>query len=297
MCRSGILRFWGEPMNNRKIVGIAAIAAILFYARKSYAVGTGGAPVPYTGPIDNSWYGAGGYHDPVYTENDLPPVVYDVSMDDIPREDSYGYHDPVYTEFDLPPVGLSNLTDNTGDLSDGRSNPEVDFMTEQQRVNAFLYVLRSCEHIFPDNVVNGAAYNTFFGGSTFNDMSNHPVNTGEKSGIRLPRQMCINAGIKDGVCVSTAAGAYQFTVGTWNNIRARAPRLPDFSPASQDAAAVRLLQEIGAYPKIVAGDFAGAVQVAGKRWASLPGAIGKQGQKSNAFVLARYQEGLTQGVA
>jgi len=204
-----------------------------------------------------------------------------------------GYHDPVYTENDsmLPTLGNLFYLDASGFTNDGRSNPNVDIMTEFARVNAFLYMIRACEHVFPTDT----AYTTFYGGSQFQDMSDHPVITGEKVGVRLTPEMCRNAGITSGVCVSTAAGAYQFTRPTWEGLRKASKygeRLVDFSPMNQDSAAVRLLMEIGAYPLIVAGDFTGALYAAGKRWASLPGAIGKQGQKSNDYVLARYNEGL-----
>lgn len=162
-----------------------------------------------------------------------------------------------------------------------------------QSVRAFLYVIRSCENTFPD--VGGISYRTFYGGSLFTNMADHPVNTGEKKGIPLPAQVCRNAGIASGVCVSTAAGAYQFTVGTWNSLRKSRgvdPALSDFTGASQDIAAIRLLMDIGAYRKIALGDFAGAIAIAGARWASLPGATGHQGQKPMSYVEARYTEGL-----
>ena len=162
---------------------------------------------------------------------------------------------------------------------------------------AFQYMLRSCEHRFPDDVVNDAAYSIFYGGSRFSDLSDHPVNTGEKAGVPLPPHMCVAAGYASGVCVSTAAGAYQFTRPTWNGLRAAGawgPRLPDFSKESQDEAAIRLLGQIGALPLIDAGDFEGAIVRASKRWASLPGSTAKQGGHSLDYALARITESTQQ---
>ncbi len=158
------------------------------------------------------------------------------------------------------------------------------------RVGAFLYMIRCSEHVFPRDIVDDMCYWIFFGGSYFEDQSDHPVITGEKRGVPLSAATCRAAGFASGNCVSTAAGAYQIIVPTWRNIRAQSPALPDFSPASQDEAAIRLLRQCGAYPFIVAGDIATAIRKASKLWASLPGSTAQQNPKSEAFALARYNE-------
>ena len=158
-----------------------------------------------------------------------------------------------------------------------------------KRVDAFLYAIRASEHLAKD-VVSGAAYNTYYGGSTFTNMADHPVNTGEKVGVPLPREWCIRLGYSGGKCVSTAAGAYQFTRPTWNELREMSPRLPDFGQASQDEAARRLLAKIGALPLIERGDYAQAVRIASSRWASLPDSTAGQGGRSPEFVLAKINE-------
>jgi muramidase (phage lysozyme) len=68
---------------------------------------------------------------------------------------------------------------------------------------------------------------------------------------------------------SSAAGAYQFNVATWDEQRRRTP-VPDFSPSSQDIMALGLLDHDGALQYIDVGDFDTAMRVASKRWASLP---------------------------
>ena len=182
-------------------------------------------------------------------------------------------------------------------LIDNLSSPNIDMpdiSDPERNLRAFLYMLRSAEHRFPDDVENDNAYQVFFGGSYFNNISDHPVLTGEKRGVPLPDGVCQRAGYKSG-CVSTAAGAYQLTKPTWQGLRSIPPRLPDFSPSSQDEAARRLLDQIGALPYIERGDFATAIRIAGQRWASLPGARGGQKQRSPAFAQARIDEDLMRG--
>lgn len=161
--------------------------------------------------------------------------------------------------------------------------------TPQQNVAAFLHMIQSSEHVYPRDVENQAAYSTFYGGSTFSNFADHPVNTGEKVGVKLSAAQCKASGLKPG-CVSTAAGAYQFIKPTWDRIRAISPRLYDFSPDSQDTAAVRLLNQIGALSLIEAGDIAGAVAKASKTWASLPGSKAQQNPRQMAFIIDRFNE-------
>lgn len=176
------------------------------------------------------------------------------------------------------------------DTSTINTDPTI---TPEQKLAAFLYMIRSSEHIFPRDVTSGDDYFIFYSGTRFTDSSDHPVLTGEMQGVPLPPEVCINAGFANGVCVSTAAGAYQITVPTWREIRNyNGPEIPDFSPDSQDEAARRILEKIGALPLIYSGDLARAITIAGQRWASLPGARAKQNQRSADFVIARYNEGL-----
>lgn len=99
-------------------------------------------------------------------------------------------------------------------------------------------------------------YNVIVGGELFNGYAAHP----QKS-IWLPRYSVY----------STAAGRYQFLKGTWGNLQTML-HLPNFSPVSQDLAAVELIRGRGALADVKAGRFAVAVQKCAKEWASLPGA-------------------------
>lgn len=163
-------------------------------------------------------------------------------------------------------------------------------LTGADPLDSFLYVIRSAEHNALD-VASGAAYQTVYGGGRFFDLSGHPSVTGEWPGQPLSADTCRAAGIASGNCRSTAAGAYQFNVPTWSEVRTwGGPELLSFSVEDQDEGARRLLRKIGATDAIYSGDIAGAVRIAGQRWASLPGARGGQGQRTMAFVMDRFNE-------
>ena len=157
-------------------------------------------------------------------------------------------------------------------------------------IKAFLFTIRASEHRYPNDVTNDAAYHIFYGGKRFYDMSDHPVLTGELKAVPLPNNICAASGLGPG-CVSSAAGAYQFIKATWVRLRDKM-QLPDFSPASQDLAAVQLLDDIGALKLVQAGDIEGALAKASKVWASLPGSRAQQNPRTLQYALDRFQEGL-----
>lgn len=112
----------------------------------------------------------------------------------------------------------------------------------------------------------GAGYNTLVGGRAFNndisDLSAHPNIVGMRT--------------KDGP--STAAGRYQITGTTWRGV-AKKLGLKDFSPKSQDDAAVELLRQRGALGDVLTGDSEAAAKKLGQEWQSLPsGASPNQGK-------------------
>ena len=79
--------------------------------------------------------------------------------------------------------------------------------------------------------VESPGYDVMYGGSQFTDYSRHP-------NIRHRITSGPNAGQ-----FSTAAGRYQFIYGTWTMLQRMYPdQLPDFSPASQDRAALLYAQ-------------------------------------------------------
>jgi muramidase (phage lysozyme) len=117
----------------------------------------------------------------------------------------------------------------------------------------------------------GADYNTLVGGGRFDDFSRHP---------RL--LIDVRPGLQ-----STAAGRYQFLARTWDALAARL-NLPDFSPASQDLAAIELIREKNALRDVQAGRIAIAIEKVRKVWASLPGAGYNQPERSFTKLQAAY---------
>ena len=92
-----------------------------------------------------------------------------------------------------------------------------------------------------------------------------------------------NLGIK-----STAAGRYQFLARTWDGLVAEL-LLTDFAPVSQDRACIQLLRECRAYTQIVGGNIEGAISLARRTWASLPGAGYGQPEHSMSDLLSVFQ--------
>lgn len=161
----------------------------------------------------------------------------------------------------------------------------VDDSTAARNVGAFLAMLRQAEgtagQADPYRVTYGYRH-------VINSLADHPTETGEWPGLRLDDRMCALAGFGPG-CKSTAAGAYQIIRPTWARLRDRLG-LPDFTPASQDAAAVELLRQRGALAAVEAGDVERAVHIARHEWASLPGNTAQQGQRPIATLAGWFAQ-------
>jgi muramidase (phage lysozyme) len=118
----------------------------------------------------------------------------------------------------------------------------------------------------------GDRYDIIFGYQYFTSYANHPR-----------RLVCSN-----GYC-SDAAGRYQFLSTTWDGIRAG---LPDFGPASQDQAALRLIRQRGVND--VDGidtysELSTAIVKLNLEWASLPGSPYGQPTKSMASLWETFR--------
>ena len=121
-------------------------------------------------------------------------------------------------------------------------------------------------------------YNTMFGGTKFDDLSVHPNK-------KVPFTQT------DGKeNLSSAAGRYQFINPTWQDV-SKQLGLTDFSPESQDAAAVFLMQRAGALDDIMAGNDEAAMNKLGSTWASLPSSNYPQPKRSEEEFMAMVNGG------
>lgn len=80
---------------------------------------------------------------------------------------------------------------------------------------------------------------------------------------------------------STAAGRYQIIKKTWDGV-SRQYGIKDFSPMSQDLAAIGLMVNSGVMPLILKGDIRGAASRLGGVWASLPSSRYNQAKRSDS---------------
>lgn len=127
-----------------------------------------------------------------------------------------------------------------------------------------------------EGTLNDLGYRTMFGYRYFDSYVDHPRQYfpfTDQTGRKL---------------LSSASGRYQIIVKTWDVLRARLA-LPDFSPASQDAAAVELIRERGALQDAYAGRISAVASKCRMVWASLPGSNVAQPTRSLAAVVAAYQ--------
>lgn len=117
---------------------------------------------------------------------------------------------------------------------------------------------------------------------TVRDYRDHPSVTGEWDGEPLDNLGPRYAGQK-----STAAGRYQIIKPTW--LRAKAALgLPDFSPASQDRAALWLIQQRNALDDVCAGRIGAACGKCAREWASFPASTAGQPTHRLDHLLARF---------
>lgn len=133
-------------------------------------------------------------------------------------------------------------------------------LVDHPQVQAILRVIRQGESSQGDG-----AYNMIVGGGRFYDFTDHP---------RIFKQI--------GGARTSAAGAYQITATTWDETRDRMG-LPDFSPRSQDIAALGRIAYRGALNDVLAGRLDQAIAKLRKEWTSLPGAAEQNRLQSTAI--------------
>jgi muramidase (phage lysozyme) len=136
----------------------------------------------------------------------------------------------------------------------------------QKNLRAFLIMIQ-----YSEGTLGKDAYRKLFGGGLFTDFSKHPD---------MP--------VTRGSLTSTAAGAYQILYKTWLEVQQKLG-LPDFSPSSQDKAAIELIKRRKALEDVLAGKFSQAIEKCRKEWASLPGAGYNQRERSANSLLSVYK--------
>jgi muramidase (phage lysozyme) len=137
-------------------------------------------------------------------------------------------------------------------------------------VAAFLRVIRVGEGTNDED-----GYRRIFAGELFNGWADHPRKT-------------VTARLGGKPITSTAAGAYQFLSRTWDEC-AVALGLNDFSPHSQDLAALFLIERRKALDDVIAGRIEQAIAKCNREWASLPGSPYGQPVKTMAQALETYR--------
>lgn len=127
---------------------------------------------------------------------------------------------------------------------------EMEAALQNPNVQTYLAMIREYE-----SKKNG--YNALYGNGRFDDFSKHP---------NIRRQFREKSGK---VNYTTAAGAYQMLGSTWGRTAKRLG-LTDFTPHSQDVAAVYLIKESKALDDVMNGQWDAALRKTSPVWASLP---------------------------
>ncbi|HDL6609925.1 TPA: glycoside hydrolase family 104 protein [Yersinia enterocolitica] len=141
---------------------------------------------------------------------------------------------------------------------------DLNNLVDDPNVRQYLEVLSKAEGTAS---YANSGYNTMFGGDQFYDNSDHP---------RQLKDFTQTDGTKN---KTSAAGRYQFTSSSWDDA-AQALNLTDFSPRSQDLAALFLIQRAGQLENVTNGNFADATSGLGGVWASLPSSNYAQPKRS-----------------
>jgi len=190
-----------------------------------------------------------------------------------------------------------NQTDGVGGATRVTANSTPEELLGDPRVKAMLDVLAYAEGTRGNGdyrrIVNGTVIGPANSGADYDRLQvgrRNALATGDLQ--QHPNLMVqVAPGLR-----SSAAGRYQFLYSTWQGLN-----MPNFSPHSQDLAAIKLMQRRGMIEPLLNGDFTTAIRRGAPEWASLPTAsggsyYGGQGAKSltsltNVFStsLQRYQ--------
>ncbi|MDC0831476.1 Phage lysin [Geitlerinema sp. FC II] len=131
---------------------------------------------------------------------------------------------------------------------------------------------------FAEGTHDALGYQTIFTFDEFSNFNDHPRRV--RCAKYYGQHLC-----------SDAAGRYQMLSSTYDSV-VEATGLSDFSPISQDLAAVELIRRRGGLEKIENGDFYGAMRAIKTEWASLPGSGHGQPEVSLEELKQVYQRRL-----
>ncbi|EPY2703920.1 glycoside hydrolase family 24 protein [Yersinia enterocolitica] len=161
-------------------------------------------------------------------------------------------------------IGRQNWAKNNPGVPYPSDSSDLNNLVDDPNVRQYLEVLSKAEGTAS---YANSGYNTMFGGDQFYDSSDHP---------RQLKDFTQTDGTKN---KTSAAGRYQFTSSSWDDA-AKALNLTDFSPRSQDLAALFLIQRAGQLENVTNGNFADATSGLGGVWASLPSSNYAQPKRS-----------------
>ncbi|CQH31839.1 glycoside hydrolase family 24 protein [Yersinia enterocolitica] len=161
-------------------------------------------------------------------------------------------------------IGRQNWAKNNPGVPYPSDSSDLNNLVDDPNVRQYLEVLSKAEGTAS---YANSGYNTMFGGDQFYDNSDHP---------RQLKDFTQTDGTKN---KTSAAGRYQFTSSSWDDA-AKALNLTDFSPRSQDLAALFLIQRAGQLENVTNGNFADATNGLGGVWASLPSSNYAQPKRS-----------------
>lgn len=152
-------------------------------------------------------------------------------------------------------------------------------------VRAFLSLIAWSEGTSTSSLTKNNGYDVIVssesGPEVFTDYHDHPFASGR------PAVVVNSHG--NPLLTSTAAGRYQILLKWWRAYKEML-HLPDFTPQSQDAVAIRQMKERGAVELVEAGNIQAAITACSTIWASFPGNDYGQGGKSMEALLEKYKE-------
>lgn len=163
--------------------------------------------------------------------------------------------------------------------------PATDGISSNMR--AFINMIAACE-----GTANAGGYATLYGSrpgniKTFDGWADHPRLAQRIS--TTDRRWTSAAGLLQWMAISPIPGGGSTRLDTWDRMQKKL-NLPDFSPESQDRAAVELFREFDALADIEAGRVLQAARKLKSQWASLPGAGYGQGERTESYVMAQYTQ-------